>query len=240
MFLLVGTVAALTACTSASRSLYSAVSERWSHPEVDTASLPADRAFLRMDLGKATFILPRGAVERTAVTSATGESGTQETEVWYSGSGEVVRTTNGRITGTDGIRRADWRGVWLDGAPTWQQALQQTQPITYGRTRDLMPSHLYGLQERLTLTPIAERDTRVSGYAPGQLRWFREDTQTLARVPESSASLVRLPAALYAVDPATATVVYSEQCLSRDICLRLQRLGPQDPPSPNQIAHAGD
>jgi len=141
-------------------------------------------------------------------------------EVWYSAQQEVIKTQNGRIVGTAGLE-VDWRTVQFPSSPPAWPA-RDSQGATYQRRRDEMPGHHYGITEQVMLQPwqgMPPIHLPIS-LSEGQARtyvWFREST--LKTTAES------LPPAWFAwgVRNGISTVVYSEQCLSSNFCLKLQR-----------------
>ncbi|MFY9479092.1 MAG: YjbF family lipoprotein [Aquabacterium sp.] len=136
-------------------------------------------------------------------------------EVWYSGSGEVLRLRHGRLAGLVGTP-AEWRDVrWPQGVPAWQAALQQTPP-PYERVLDQMPGYRLGAAQSLQIEALATpRDTAWAGNVPADLRWFRESVVSGAGA---------YPPARYAVKlgPQGAQPVYGEQCIAADLCITWQ------------------
>jgi hypothetical protein len=151
------------------------------------------------------------------------------TEVWYSASGEAVRLRHGRIVSTAGLT-TDWRAVRLSNVPEWTRAAKGGQPaLRFERERDLMPGYRAGIRDEVEQRPIdPPGDTMLAGRPAASLRWFEERSST----HPGSASL---PPARFGLAPVgdRLEVVYSEQCLSRDLCLSFERW---NPPAPANIA----
>lgn len=151
-----------------------------------------------------------------------------EIEVWYSAKGEVIKTQNGRIVATAGLE-TDWRAVRFGSELTaWVDAA--TQGSVYQRSRDQMPGYRFGIADQLELHPwVGLPPIVLTATLPleqaRRYHWFREATI------RSSAQL--LPPAWYAwgVHRGQPAVVYSQQCLSLDFCLKLQRWPMQEEPS---------
>jgi hypothetical protein len=147
------------------------------------------------------------------------------TEVWYSASGEAVRLRHGRVVSTAGLT-TDWRAVRFSNAPTWPQAASSDHSATrFERERDLMPGYRAGIRDQIEQRPIdAPSDTMLAGRRADSLRWFEERSSTQ---PASAA----LPPARFGLAPVgdRLEVVYSEQCLSRDLCLSFERWNPPAP-----------
>lgn len=142
-------------------------------------------------------------------------------EVWYSGAGEIVKLRDGHIVGTGGLP-VDW----LDarGVPP---SSSSPMPSTYVRERDLMPGYRFGVRDQVTRVPVAPPapgQTTLKGVQPSSLRWY-EERSTSAQADGA------LPTARFAVStgPGEPVVVYSEQCVTPDICLSFERWKPATP-----------
>ena len=183
---------------------------------VDPLAIPSNPnpayRYLRVEVaGRSAALLVLGYLD----SDAQGEI-----EVWYSARQEVIKTQNGRIVGTAGLE-LDWRGFRYTSAPPAWTAVP-TEGSTYERSRDVFPGYRYGISERIALKPWANMPpVTLSAALPPDLaqrqKWFRES------VVGSATSA--LPPAWFAwgVHQGQATVVYSEQCLSASLCLRLLR-----------------
>jgi hypothetical protein len=150
-------------------------------------------------------------------------------EVYYSSSGEVLRLHNGRITSAVGFP-TEWRKVDWPELPSWSSILKAPQPVSLLRQRDVMPGYRTGVREALTVRAVpAPSTSSVRGMNAQKLTWFEERARPVTSA--SGGSLVTisssdaLPPAKYAVaiDGEKETVVYSEQCLSKDFCFTWQR-----------------
>lgn len=148
-------------------------------------------------------------------------------EVWYSAKREVIKTQNGRIVSTSGLE-LDWRRVQFSVAPpAWTHV--PPQGVTYSRLRDVMPGHHAAIHEQIELKPwlgqlpMALPATLPPAVARGY-RWFREAPLDGSAQP--------VPPAWFALGMQgdLPVVVYSEQCLSANFCLKLQRWPVQESP----------
>jgi len=178
---------------------------------VDSAPLRPDIQYLRLTTKGRVVLLALGYVEP-------GPDG--DTEVWYSGTGEVLKIRHGRIVGTTGLA-TDWRAVRLSDAPQWSEVPAAGRQ--YRRERDVMPGYRYNMTEAIALRPIQAPDrVALLGVAPKDLRWFEE------RVVAGPKDALGLPPARFAVSLAgkVETTVYAEQCLAADLCLSWQRWPP--------------
>ena len=147
------------------------------------------------------------------------------TEVWYSASGEAVRLRHGRLVGTAGLT-IDWRAVRLFNTPAWPSATAAERATArFQRERDLMPGYRSGIRDEIEQRPIEPpADSLLAGRPASSLRWIEERSSTRP----ASASL---PPARFGLAPIgdRLEVVYSEQCLSRDLCLSFERWNPSVP-----------
>jgi hypothetical protein len=177
--------------------------------EADRQQLRSDVTYLRVTFGRHVALMglltfephPNGRIE-----------------VWIGAGGEVLRLQNGRVQGVSGFP-VEWRQVSLPQFPSWSGIAAAHAPHEWNRVRDVMPGYRSGLIDRLALRPIdVPRRTQVRGYEPATLRWFEE--RPLSRQSADP----ELPPARYAVEyeDGKETVVYGEQCLSRDVCLTWQ------------------
>jgi len=150
-----------------------------------------------------------------------------ETEVWYSAKGEVIKLQAGRLTGALGLE-IEWRQVSFTGLPKWKELLQSRQQLAskYQRVRDLMPGYLSSLTDQLTLTQLHYSQVQMRlgplvSHLSGKtdLRWYEETGAT------------DLPAAIYAADASTslAKVVFTYQCVSLQLCMALEPWVPAQP-----------
>jgi len=161
------------------------------------------------------------------------------TEVWYSASGETVRLRHGRLVATAGLT-TDWRAVRLVNAPAWPSATaaERTTATTttrFQRERDLMPGYRSGIRDDIEQRPIAPpTDTMLAGRPASSLRWVEERSSTRpasASLPPARFGLAQVGDRLEAV--------YSEQCLSRDLCLSFERWNPSVPANVASTSAAG-
>lgn len=144
-------------------------------------------------------------------------------EVWYSGTHETLRTQNGRIIGTSGALH-DWHAVkFLPAPPTWTEF--PANGASFVRQHDEMPGYRFGITEQISsstwqgLPPIELPSTLPAAKAM-EYHWFRESSAVLAGQGGAA-----LPDAWFAWGKhrGAETIVYSEQCLAPDFCLKLQR-----------------
>lgn len=198
----------LTVCASACTSL-SSVLLLGSRNEaaVDTASLDPALKYLRVFVDGRVALLVLGYVDAHPHGNV---------ETWYSAKGEVIKLQRGRIVGTVGLS-TDWRDVRQSAPPSWRDLTKK--PLEYQRERDEMPGYRMGIVEQITIRPIpAPIKSQISGLDPHGLQWFEESVV-------SGLLSVDLPRDRFAVRSGQGgdTVVYAEQCLSRDLCIAWQK-----------------
>ncbi|WP_309373981.1 YjbF family lipoprotein [Rhodoferax sp.] len=140
-------------------------------------------------------------------------------EVWYSAKHEVIKTQNGRIVGTSGLE-VDWQSVRFTTAPPTWDGLRQAS-YTFTRVRDEMPGYRYDLADQLTSSrvdgvPSIVLPTSLPSDVAKSYEWVRES---------SSSAQPGLPDSWYALEKVDGKyrVAYSYQCLSKQLCLNLQR-----------------
>ena len=142
-------------------------------------------------------------------------------EVWYSGTRETLRLQNGRVLGATGSLH-DWKAVtWAPAPPAWGHVTEQGSGFV--RQRDAMPGYHFGIREQMQLVawqglpPIALPDALPSAKAT-TYQWYRESAA-------AGTGDAALPDAWFAWGKHLGEhmVVYSQQCLAPDFCLKLQR-----------------
>jgi hypothetical protein len=202
-------LAVLGGCSTGMNAMVDSVRQVLPRGQIaDGAALDARFAYIRITRGGHVGLLWRGSTEP-------GPEGT--VEVYYSGSGEVVRLLDGRLVGALGLN-TEWRTVSLS-APSWRTASAAAGGLSFVRVRDVMPGYRSGVRDEVTVRPIAApARTALRAVDPGVLAWFEERTIT-------SDGDAAVPVARYGVDVAGAQeqVVYAEQCLAVDLCFTWQR-----------------
>ncbi len=135
-------------------------------------------------------------------------------EIWFSGTGEVLRLCGGRLCGASGLP-IEWRQVVIPSMPTWSTLANMTTVYTWQRQRDVMPGYRFGVTDHLSLHSIpAPTSSDLTGVNPTTLHWFEE----IDLNPNEP-----LPPTDYAVDLTQQQVVYSHTCLSLTFCFSWQR-----------------
>jgi hypothetical protein len=144
-------------------------------------------------------------------------------EVWYSANRETLRLQNGRVISATGTLH-DWSAMhFAPRPPAWSDVT--VSGVTYERQRDAMPGYHYGIREHISLQawpglpPLELAATLPASIAVGY-QWYRESARPLEGQIET-----KLPDAWYGWGRHRGVnqIVYSEQCLAADFCLKLQR-----------------
>lgn len=181
------------------------------------AKLNPDYRYLRVEVqGRPPILMVLGYVDPNP---------NGDIEVWYSAKREVIKTQDGRIVATFGLE-TDWRVVRFHPAPLhW--ADEPSNGREFERTRDEMPGYRYSISEQMEIRrwpggPPQGVPAALSRSGLGDLQWFQE--ATLRSTGRS------MPPAWFAWGTlgGTPTLIYSEQCLAPEFCLRLMRWPLQD------------
>jgi hypothetical protein len=144
-------------------------------------------------------------------------------EVWYSANRETLRLQNGRVISTTGTLQ-DWAAVqYAPVPPAWPDVTQQGTSFT--RQRDVMPGYRFGIREQIKVQawsalPPVELPVSLPADKAASYHWYRESMQ-----PQTGQITPLLPDAWFAWGRhrGVEQIVYTEQCMSSDFCLKLQR-----------------
>jgi hypothetical protein len=144
-------------------------------------------------------------------------------EVWYSANRETLRLQNGRVISTTGTLE-DWSAVhYAPAPPAWSDVT--VAGMSYERQRDAMPGYRYGTREQMKVqalpaSPTVELPASLPADKASGYRWYRESV-----LPQPGQAIPPLPDAWFAWGKHRGVnqIVYSEQCLSPEFCLKLQR-----------------
>ncbi len=143
-----------------------------------------------------------------------------DVETWYSSRGEVIKLQNGRIVGTAGLA-TDWRHVTYPVAPPAWPAVP-SNGLQFTRVRDESPGYRNAIAQTIQLKPwVGVPSVPLASTLPTDVArsydWYQE--------VQTGSPKQTLPPSWFAVDlyHGQRMVVYSEQCLSVTLCLKLQR-----------------
>ena len=138
-------------------------------------------------------------------------------EYWYSASREMIHLRNGRLHVIMGMH-TEWRDN-RSTPPAWSALQAQGQAAQWQRTRDEMPYYRFDIQDRIRTQALAHPPGAVPEGLPTQghaIRWAQDHIETTT--PKGYRWVYTQNFAL-----AANQVIYSEQCISPELCLRLQR-----------------
>jgi hypothetical protein len=144
-------------------------------------------------------------------------------EVWYSANRETLRLQNGRVISATGTLQ-EWSGVkYVPAPPAWADV--SGAGTSYTRQRDVMPGYRFGIREQVKVQawpalPFVELPDTLPAAKAASYRWYREST-----LLQQGQTTPALPEAWFAWGKHRGVnqIVYSEQCLSPDFCMKLQR-----------------
>jgi hypothetical protein len=142
-------------------------------------------------------------------------AGTQVSEHWYSGQGEMMKLVNGRVVQVFGMTR-EVRNV-LGTPPVWADLLAHRSPVAWSHTKEVMPLYRYGLQEYFLSqqsTPTAS-DRAIASEATA---WVVEEVKS--KTEKGTPWTYQQKFALVG-----DKVIYSEQCVAPEMCFKLTPLG---------------
>ncbi len=208
----------LSACSSNSSALMETLKQANPFAKPPAVQLLPRYSYLRTVVSGRVLYLALGYVD------ARPEG---DLETWYSASGEVIRLLNGRIFSTAGLA-TDWRAVRAPSVPAWaslaaaaatKAPAKPAGPWRYARERDAMPGYRFGIQEQVEIKAVpAPSASQLDGVRADSLLWFQEQMTG----PGAEA----LPVARYGVEvqAGQAKVIYSEQCVSAQLCFSFQHL----------------
>jgi len=135
-------------------------------------------------------------------------------ERWYSGHREMIHMVNGRVHTALGLT-VEWRGQ-RSSPPDWLSLANSAKAVTWARQLDLMPGYRFGQTEQI--------QTQFSGPSPGApvmpsgIQWFSDTVRSPQAVGKDWVFTQ-----YFAVQQ--GRVVYSEQCLSPEVCFKFKHLG---------------
>ncbi len=141
--------------------------------------------------------------------------GTQVSEHWYSGQGEMIKLVNGRVVQVLGMTK-EVRHV-SGTPPVWADLLAHRSPVAWSQTKEVMPLYRYGLQEFFLSqqsTPTASEKVIASEATA----WVVEDVKS--KTEKGTTWIYQQKFALVG-----DKVIYSEQCVAPEMCFKLRPLG---------------
>jgi hypothetical protein len=135
-------------------------------------------------------------------------------ERWYSGHREMIHMVDGRIHTALGLT-VEWRGQ-RSAPPHWTALALSAQPESWQRALDLMPGYRFGqidlIQTQVSWAP------RGAPTMPAGTQWFSDAVRSPQPVGREWTYTQHF--AWH-----QGKVVYSEQCLSPEVCFKFKHLG---------------
>lgn len=135
-------------------------------------------------------------------------------EHWFSGHREMIHLVNGRLNTALGLT-VEWRGQ-RSTPPDWGVLAQEKLAINWTRHLDLMPGYRFGHMDQIQT--MRSRPLTGAPVVTSGAQWFSD--------------VIRSPQAVgkdwvfeqhFAVRE--GRVIYSEQCLSPEVCFKFTHLG---------------
>jgi hypothetical protein len=206
-FLLFGVVLSMLGCRS--------------NPAYDTLTtlLPWQKQFAQVQPGvEYLWVSVGGRVtvmalgERTLVGVAPNVA---RHEYWYTGQGEMLYLRNGRIQEAKGFTH-EWRGQ-TSSPPEWAVVLQSNRALSWRRQVDVMPGFRYNLVDHLTTYKLSSPRQLPEQVQPTAV-WVGDAVKSKNENGRAWRFEQR-----FAIEH--GVVVYSEQCLALELCLKLRTLG---------------
>jgi hypothetical protein len=200
-------VSVLTGCQSPLVSTFSsAFPGLFSWTEKDPKLDPAFQ-YIRVDSNNRAAYLALGSVGRLR--------GFDGVEHYYSGSREVLSLYRGRVVGLSGST-VDYSVA--SASPSVPEFA--VGGSTWDRVRDVQPGGLIGVRERMSSRRVSPPPSiELRAARAESLDWYEEVSEPLQPLP----GLHVLPPARFAFDAKSGRVVYGEECLTVELCLRWQR-----------------
>jgi len=166
-------------------------------------------------LGYRTFPKPSYLTKNSNTDQSAIYSNDQRThEYWYSARREMLELVDGRIESVMGMT-TEWRQN-LNTSPSWSE-ITNSNGLGWTRIRDVMPNYQYGLIDLMYSEPISKVPQNIKGI-PSDAQWFKEQV-------ESKNELTHPWKYTQYFASYKGKVIYSEQCVSRDLCLQIKYLG---------------
>jgi hypothetical protein len=136
-------------------------------------------------------------------------------EYWYTGAGEMLVLLDGRISKALGFTHEIRSQTYV--APSWVEVVESKNELSWLKKIDLMPGFRYNLQNNVTTYKIAfPKD--APKFVPLNAEWITDLVESKALDGRAWSYLQR-----FAI--LDGIVFYSEQCIDKDLCLTIRRLG---------------
>jgi len=161
-----------------------------------------------------------------ALGQRTRDANNVVTEHWYSGQSELLEIRDGRVWRLSGAL-TEWRGQ-VSAPPKWTE-LADGEKVTWQRQLDIMPGYRYGqiddiASQRLSGPPASVKQRLDLSTQTRSLRWFSDAINSRDETGQPW-----IFEQVFAIDldsgHPNGRWIYSEQCVSPLMCMRLRYLG---------------
>jgi hypothetical protein len=189
---------------------------------IDVSKLPTSHEFAIVHAGVRPALVALG--QRIKTNTPQGEV---VDEYWYSSDRELLVLRNGRIHTVWGMP-IEWRDNQSE-PPSWQQVLSTSQVNSWQRVRQEMPNYRVGIQDAIS-TQVLNNPPTLDGFATelmsdispsvkANLKWVQDRIETTNNLG-AHWSFTQV----FAIDQ--NQVIYSEQCIAHNLCVRFKKLKP--------------
>jgi hypothetical protein len=135
-------------------------------------------------------------------------------EFWYSGQREMIEIVEGRIISVMGMT-TEWRQTNTT-APNWAFVSSTETPTSWNRSRDLMPGYRFNFKDRVTTKQV--KPSKLINLYPENATFFQDEIES----KDKDGSLWTYKQLFVILN---GKVIYSEQCIASDLCLKLKYIG---------------
>lgn len=191
------------------------------NPVIDTLmyAFPGGRQFAELRSGVEYLVVEldgKASVMALGRRHVQGEASFEDvTESWYNGQGEMLVLKNGRIQLAIGMAQ-EWRRN-ESKPPRWREVMASGAQQVWWRELDRMPGYLFDRHDEIAtrrIDPPKQKPKHVSNAAV----WVED-------IVKSQTSQGRPWQYVQKFAVVGEQVVYSEQCISEAVCIKLQPLG---------------
>ena len=136
-------------------------------------------------------------------------------EHWYSAQGEMLSLRNGRIVEALGTTH-EVRNK-SSNEPSWADLIARKSPMVWIGVKDVMPGYRYGLKEHAISQNVIPTNSERQ-LLKVEAEWVLEEVKS--KTPSGEVWIYQQKFAI-----ANDKVIYSEQCISPQVCFKLRPLG---------------
>lgn len=155
------------------------------------------------------------ALGRRVAVQAGDAAAQAEDEYWYSPQSELIQLRDGRLWRVVGMT-SEWRRQQAR-PPAWAEVPEGGEAVLWTRQVDRMPGYRWSEQDRVRTRRMQAAPSAVPAAQGAHLQWFEEQVQT-----RDGAGREWVFVQYFGLSQ--GRVVYSQQCVDRDLCLVLVRM----------------